>query len=122
MELKTIFIILIAVTLISGAIKSFKFLQDKERKQIFKDPLYLIIIGIEVALTIVSAFLYFPLAFLGLAVILITHGLLIKLTDKNYDLERDAKNTFKLMKKCPNCMKSLPSYATVKCPYCTSDL
>jgi hypothetical protein len=122
MELKTIFIILIIVILISGAFKSYKFLKDKEKVQIFKDPLYILIIGIEMVLTIIGTLFYFPFVFLGIAILLLTHGFLIKLTDKNYDMKRDFKNTFRIMKKCPNCLKSLPSYATTKCPYCTSDI
>ncbi|MDA7716411.1 hypothetical protein N8810_02035 [Flavobacteriaceae bacterium] len=42
-----------------------------------------------------------------------------------YDRTASAKGTFNnymlLNKKCPNCMKKLPSYFSSKCPYCTAD-
>lgn len=45
-----------------------------------------------------------------------------RMMDNDYDAERDVKNAFKIVKKCPHCMKSLPSYFTSKCPHCTQDL
>ena len=45
-----------------------------------------------------------------------------RMTDPDYDIKSDVKHSFKIAKKCPNCMKSLPSYFTSKCPHCTADL
>ncbi len=38
------------------------------------------------------------------------------------DIKNNIKLGWKIAKKCPYCMKNLPSYFTSKCPYCTADL
>ena len=48
--------------------------------------------------------------------------ILWRMADPDYDAESDIKHAFKIAKKCPHCMKKLPSYFTSKCPHCTADL
>lgn len=45
-----------------------------------------------------------------------------RMADPGYDAKSDVKHAFKIAKKCPHCMKKLPSYFTSKCPHCTADL
>jgi hypothetical protein len=45
-----------------------------------------------------------------------------RMQDPGYDAKSDIEHAFKIAKKCPCCMKKLPSYFTSKCPYCTADL
>lgn len=122
MDFKTIFIILVIVTLVSGAFKAKKFLKNKENIWVFKDPLYLIVMVVGVIITIGLGFLSLPLIGFGIAFILLSHQFLIRISSGKYDLEKDVKKTMRIMKKCPQCYKELPSYLTAKCPYCTADL
>jgi hypothetical protein len=45
-----------------------------------------------------------------------------RMTEPHYDAKADVKQAFKIAKKCPHCMKKLPSYFSSKCPHCTADL
>jgi hypothetical protein len=45
-----------------------------------------------------------------------------RMQDPGYDVKSDMRHAFKIAKKCPYCMKKLPSYFTSKCPHCTADL
>ena len=97
---------------------------DKAGRWRFTDPLYLILM-IGCPIVCVGAYndYEFKLAFLittGLMAVL--NFTLLRLTDKDYDPEQGAKNAFQLLKKCPHCFSSLPSYFTSKCPHCTADL
>ena len=45
-----------------------------------------------------------------------------RMGDSNYDMKSDINHAMKIAKKCPYCMKKLPSYFTGKCPNCTANL
>ena len=38
------------------------------------------------------------------------------------EIKADVKNAIAMSKRCPRCLKKLPSYFTSKCPHCTADL
>jgi hypothetical protein len=122
MDNKTIFYSILAIAIISLIIRSVNFLKSKEKRKILQDPIYLIIMGVVIVFSIVL--LFFSLLFLPVGIIIVgfTQVLIIRLSDDKYDVEKDVKNAFKIAKKCPNCIKSLPSYLTKKCPHCTADL
>ena len=122
MDNKTIFYSILAIAIISLIIRSINFLKNKEKSEILYDQMYLTIMGIVIVFSIVL--LFFSLLFLPVGIIIVgfTHVLIIRLSDDKYDVEKDVKNAFKIAKKCPYCMKSLPSYLTKKCPHCTADL
>ena len=48
--------------------------------------------------------------------------LLWRMAEPDYDAKADARQSFRIAKKCRYCMKKLPSYFTSKCPHCTADL
>jgi hypothetical protein len=45
-----------------------------------------------------------------------------RMQETGYNLKSDIRHGFKIVKKCPKCRNSLPSYFTNKCPYCIADL
>ena len=38
------------------------------------------------------------------------------------EMKADFKQAMAMSKRCPRCLKKLPSYFTSKCPHCTADL
>jgi hypothetical protein len=38
------------------------------------------------------------------------------------EMKGDFKHAMAMSKRCPSCLKKLPSYFTSKCPHCTADL
>ena len=116
----------IYIITISGALGSLsKFLTiylNKKQRHRLSDPLYLILIAISILIAIIILFLdvqWWPMAVAGLA---FANWALLRFTDDDYDIGKSVKNAFILAKKCPNCMKELPSQLTSKCPHCTADL
>ena len=122
MELSTIINILIILGALNRLLKALNIFLNKEQRHRLSDPLYLILMAIAVIFAIWLLFInirWWPWSLGGLA---FANWALLRLTDEDYSIEKDLKNAFRIAKKCPNCMKSLPSYLTSKCPHCTADL
>jgi len=95
---------------------------NKEQRHRLTDPLYLIGMGIVALFSILLLFLDIQLLWLSLGCLAFANWALLRFTDEDYNVEDGVKNAFRVAKKCPHCMKSLPSYLTSKCPHCTADL
>lgn len=114
--------ILVYLLIASSTIKTLTIAIQKEQRHRLSDPLYVIIMGAILCITIfISIYNPIPLLYI-LAILAFVNWALLRFTDEDYDMEKDAKNALRVMKKCPYCAKDLPSYLTKKCPHCTADL
>jgi hypothetical protein len=115
------YIILFALSLFS-ILKTIKLLADKNERHRLFDPIYLIVMFIVLIIGFSLIFDDFRKWDIAIFFIFGVNVALLRFSDSDYDVERGVKNAFKFAKKCPNCMKKLPSVFTSRCPHCTSNL
>jgi len=122
MEVSTIIYITIILGALNSLLKAVNIYLNNDQRHRLSDPLYLILMAIALIFAIGLLFndtRWWPWSLGGLA---FANWAILRLTDEDYDIEKGVKNGFRAAKRCPHCMKSLPSYFTTKCPHCTADL